>query len=79
MLLIYFRENYDRSKEDNYTVEYNYKTLSFQILTAASNIEHVLEAASCSSCTTTYHPSRKLSQSDEADMQDTFGEVETSS
>ena len=32
-----------------------------------------------SSCTATYHPSRKISKSDEPDMQDTAGEVGTSS
>ena len=32
-----------------------------------------------SSCTATYHPSRKLSKLDEPDMQDTAGEVGTSS
>ena len=32
-----------------------------------------------SSCTATYHPSRKLSKLDEPDMQDTAGEVRTSS
>ena len=32
-----------------------------------------------SSCTATYHPSWKLSKLDEPDMQDTAGEVETSS
>ena len=29
------------------------------------------------SCTATYHPSRKLSKLDEADMRDTAGEVGT--
>ena len=48
---------------------------------AASNIEQVLEAVppQSSSCTATYHPSRKLSKLDEPDMRDTAGEVETSS
>ena len=32
-----------------------------------------------SSCTATYHPSRKISKLDEPDMQDTAGEVETNS
>ena len=32
-----------------------------------------------SSCTATYHPSRKLSKLDEPDIRDTAGEVETSS
>ena len=41
---------------------------------AASNIagDSTLQS---SSCTTTYHPSQKLSKSDEPDMQDTAGEV----
>ena len=48
---------------------------------APSNIEQVLEAAppQSSSYTATYHPSRKLSKLDEPDMQDTAGEVGTSS
>ena len=48
---------------------------------AASNIEQVLEATApqSSSYTATYHPSRKLSKLDEPDMQDTAGEVGTSS
>ena len=32
-----------------------------------------------SSCTATYHPSRKLSKLDESDMQDTAGGVGTNS
>ena len=48
---------------------------------AASNIEQVLEAAppQSSSCTATYHPSRKLSELEEPDMRDTAGEVGTNS
>ena len=44
---------------------------------AASNIEQVLEAApqKSTSCTVTYHPSRKLSKLDEPDMYGTAGEV----
>ena len=45
---------------------------------AASNIEQVITPQS-SSCTATYHPSRKLSKLDEPDMRDTAGEVGTSS
>ena len=37
---------------------------------------HTLQS---NSCTATYHPSRKLSKLDEPDMQDTTGEVWTSS
>ena len=48
---------------------------------AESNIEQVLEAATLqsSSCTATYHPSRKLSKLDEPDMWDTAEEVGTNS
>ena len=48
---------------------------------AASNIEQFLEVPNpqSSSCTATYHPSRKLSKLDEPDMRDTAGEVGTSS
>ena len=48
---------------------------------AASNIEQVLKTATpqSSSCTATYHPSRKLSKLDEPDKQDTAGKVGTSS
>ena len=48
---------------------------------AASNIEQVLGGSTpqSSSCTATYHSSRKLSKLDEQDMQDTAGEVGTRS
>ena len=48
---------------------------------AASNIEQVMEVTlpQSSSCTTTYLPSRKLSELDEPDMQDTAGEAGTNS
>ena len=48
---------------------------------AMSNIEQVLEATphKANNYTATYHPSRKLSKLDEPDMQDTAGEVVTSS
>ena len=47
---------------------------------AASNIEQVLEKhPENSSCTATYHLSRKLSKLDEADMRDTAGEVRMNS
>ena len=46
---------------------------------AARNIEQVWDASQISSCTATYHPSRKLTKLDEPDMQDTAGEVRTNS
>ena len=48
---------------------------------AVSCIEQVLEAKppQKSSCTATYHPSRKLSQLDEPDMWDTAGEIRMNS
>ena len=44
-------------------------------------IEQVMEAApkNSGSCTATYHPPWKLSKLDEPDMQDTAGDVGTSS
>ena len=48
---------------------------------AASNIEQDVKDSTTqsSSCTATYHPLRRLSKFDEPDMQDTAGEVGTSS
>ena len=50
-------------------------------MNAASNFEQVHEGSTpqSSSCTATYHPSRKLSKLDELDMCDTAGEVGTNS
>ena len=55
---------------------YGEKTLQLH-KNAGSNTKQVLEAAphKRAGCTTTYHPSQKLSNLEEPDMWDTSGEV----
>ena len=62
-------------------IQFSISIFNVLLKNAASNIEQILgdSTPQSSSCTATYHPSRKLSKLDKPDMRDTAGEFGTSS